>query len=155
VIINIAGYDVLIDDEDFEKVNVHNWCIFHSRGRTPYVIKQILKNGKRHRVFLHRMVIGAPEGKEIDHVNGNTLDNRKMNLRICDHAENVKNCKKNKKNTSGFKGVYFLKKNMKYRALIKNNGKRIHLGLFDTPEEAHKAYCDASKKYHGEFGRTE
>jgi len=154
VVIEIGGYDVLIDDEDYEKINTHSWCIFHSRSERPYVVRYINNSGKQIRIWLHRIIINPPDGKVVDHINNNTLDNRKCNLRICTHKENIRNQKKRKNNASGFKGVYFVEKNKKYRATIRVNGKGIHLGLFGTPEEAHKAYCEASKKYHGEFGRV-
>jgi hypothetical protein len=89
----------------------------------------------------------------IDHINGNTLDNRKANLRICTRAENNCNIKRRKNNTSGYKGVSFDKRKKKWSAYISKNYKHYFLGYFVTPEEAYIAYCKASKKYHGEYGR--
>jgi len=101
-------------------------------------------------VRMHRIIAGANHKDEIvDHINGNTLDNRRSNLRICSNAENGRNRGKNSNNSSGFKGV-FLKRD-KWAAQIKHNGKSIHLGTFKTPEEAHLAYQRAANKLHGRF----
>lgn len=94
-------------------------------------------------------------GKIVDHKNGNTLDNKKCNLRICTNKENVRNQKINKRNTTGYKGVSYNKRDKKYAAYIKVDGKKISLGYYLSLEVAHEAYCNASKKYHVEFGRTE
>lgn len=89
----------------------------------------------------------------VDHINGIRNDNRIENLRECCHADNAKNRKMRCDNSTGFKGVtndY----NDRFRATIQSNGEEIHLGIFDTAEEAHAAYAAASKLYHGEYGRS-
>ena len=89
-------------------------------------------------------------------INGDSLDNRKSNLRICTHAQNSKNLKVRKDNTSGFKGVCFTKerwRGKRWCAYINSNNKRIGLGRFLTKEEAALKYNEAVEKYHGEFGR--
>ena len=91
----------------------------------------------------------------VDHINGDTLDNRKCNLRICTQADNIKNRKKDIDNSSGYKGVNWSKSNKKYLARICVNKKIIYLGYHATAELAYSAYCEASKKYHGEYGRLE
>jgi hypothetical protein len=155
VIINIAGYDILIDDEDFEKVNAYKWHCNETIGRKSIYFAHTGPRPKHEDIKLHRFIMNAPNGTEVDHVNCNTLDNRKVNLRLCSHQENSNNRLIHQNNKCGFKGVHYDTDRKKYRAQIQNEGKKRYLGLFDTPEEAHKAYCDASKKYHGEFGRTE
>lgn len=96
------------------------------------------------------------DGKIVDHIDGNTLNCKKNNLRIVTRYENMMNRKKHKSNKSGYKGVYLDKScsSKRYRARIQVKNRLIRLGSFDTPEKAYKAYCDASKKYHGEYGRT-
>jgi len=153
MVINIAGYDVLIDDEDFEKAQYIKWHRINKNG-SPYFSKSFRsKDNKYHSILLHRLIINAPHGKHVDHINGDTLDNRKSNLRICSRTDNNCNLKRRVDNTSGYKGVSFDKKKKKWAAYISKNKKRHFLGYFNTPKEAHKAYCKASKKYHGEFRR--
>jgi hypothetical protein len=148
----ISGYDVLIDDEDYERYKGHKWIIRLSRKTIPYVgyyekeIKRVIE--------LQRFIMNNPKGLFVDHINGNPLDNRKCNLRICTPMQNCHNQKKRTTNTSGYKGVSPAK-NGRWRATIRGNGERIHLGYFRDPALAHAAYCEASKKYHGEYGRTE
>ena len=87
----------------------------------------------------------------VDHINGNPLDNRKSNLRICTNAENQRNRGVNKNNTSGYKGVCWAKQNKKWKARIKHNGKLIHLGYYKDKEEAARAYDKKAKELHGEY----
>jgi len=108
--------------------------------------------------LVHRLVAMAflpadPEKKFIDHKDGNRANNHIDNLRYCTQAENSRNRVRHKNNTSGFKGVSRVGR--KYRACIHANRRRIHLGCFDTPEEAHAAYCNAAREVHGEFARFE
>lgn len=124
----------------------------HGRG---YLIGAI--NG---RLFpSHRIVWAMHYGKwpdgEIDHINGVKTDNRIGNLRTATRSENEWNKGKQTNNTSGLKGVSFCKRTGRWQAQIQHKGKQIHLGRFTTPEDAHAAYCEASKKYHGEYSRTE
>lgn len=89
---------------------------------------------------------------EIDHIDLNKDNNAIANLRQASHLENCRNRKKPMTNTSGYKGVSWVKG--QWQAQIKHHGQCIHLGAFDDPEEAHQAYVAASDKYHGEFGRV-
>jgi hypothetical protein len=154
VIIKIGQYEVLIDDEDFERVEIINWQPHSRNGKIYFRKSKYLGEGKRITIMLHRLIANAPKGKEVDHISGDTLDNRRSNLRVCTHAENTKNRKGNVGNVTKYKGVHFRKDRKKWTAQIRVNYKIHFLGYFDTPEEAHAAYCEASKKYHGQFGRT-
>lgn len=158
--IELCGYKVLIDDEDYEKLTSYTWYINRNAERLKnkiYYECKIKDITGRHTIRLHRVIMNLKtgDGFVVDHINGNTLDNRKANLRICTNKENVRNQKKSIKNTSGYKGVTFNKRDRKYQAYIRVDGRRKGLGYYYTAKEAHAAYCEASKKYHGEFGRTE
>ena len=153
--IELCGYNVLIDDDDYVRVSAIKWYIssYHLKKNLVYFHKTI----KQRTMSLHRYIAGLQYGNKntVDHINGNTLDNRRSNLRICNNKENVRKRKINKNNTTGHKGVTYHKHKRLFCARIRVDNKRIFLGYFSTPELAHKAYCEASKKYHGEFGRTE
>lgn len=90
----------------------------------------------------------------IDHINGDPGDNRIDNLRLCTHAENCRNGKLRSSNSSGFKGVSFDKSRQKWNAEITHQRRKIHLGRYETREEAAIAYDAAAKKFHGEFARV-
>lgn len=93
-------------------------------------------------------VYGKLSENEIDHINGLKTDNRIVNLRICNHGENLQNLTLLKNNSSGFAGVSFHKHRGRWQAKIRYNKKDYYLGLYNTPEEAHQAYVIAKAKYH-------
>lgn len=97
--------------------------------------------------------MNALPGSEIDHVNGNGLDNRRVNLRFASRSENCSNCRPSRNNRSGYKGVHWHKGAKKWRSQIKTNGKRIHLGYFENKNDAARAYNEAAIRLHGSFAR--
>ena len=143
---------LIIDDNDFDKISKYTWNI--DRNQNIFYAKTNIRiNGKQIKLKMHRFIMGAVRGQQIDHINGNGLDNRKCNLRFCTIAENRRNVGRQKNNTSGYKGVYFNKRRGKYSSEIMADSKKIFLGYFTTIEEAYAAYCEAAKKYHGKFAR--
>ena len=109
---------------------------------------------KNHKtIIFHRIIMGTNDSKiQVDHINGNTLDNRKQNLRICSNQENSFNKNKNSNNSSGYKGVYFDKERNKWRSAIQFNGKSIKSPKrYDTPEEAYEWYVQKSNELFGDF----
>lgn len=98
-------------------------------------------------------VYGTWPNNNIDHINGDKSDNRISNLRDATQTQNHYNVGKKSSNKSGFKGVSWHVEGKKWDAKIRHNGRRIYLGLFDTPEEAHAAYVEAAKHLHGDFAR--
>ena len=159
--LNIKGYTVLLDDEDYERVAALKWYVqknlIKTRGRV-YFYHAFYENGKKiYTQSLQRFIIGLghKDGYQGDHISGDTLDNRKSNLRKCSISENTQNAKMHKDNLTGYKGITLFKRTGQYVAKICVNRKQFHLGYFDTPEEAHEAYCKASKELHGEFSRVE
>lgn len=108
---------------------------------------------QRH-IYLHQLTAGAVAGEEVDHKNGDTLDNRRDNLRACKHSENGRNLKKWSTPTSScYKGVSFHKQSGKWRAYITLKGKQKYLGGFVIEEEAADAYDNAAAEFFGEFAR--
>lgn len=149
------GFFTKVDDEDYERLAVHRWQA-HPRCGYPNkigVTRGLKKDHKSLTITMAREIVNAPNGKYVDHINGDTLDNRKCNLRICSNAENVRNRGSNKNNTSGYKGVNLEKKNGRWTTRIQVNQKMIHIGCFATKEDAAVAYDKAAIKYFGEFAR--
>lgn len=147
-VIKSGIYEILVDDDVFGSMNSYKWTI--SKG---VALRSVKFEGKFVTIYLHREVLGLKYGdpRQGDHINGNRLDDRRENLRICSHAENLWNRGYAKNNRSGFKGVYKHLNCNKWAAEIGKNGKRFYLGLFETPELAHEFYCLAAEMLHGEF----
>lgn len=102
-------------------------------------------------INIHNLILVKKDGLMIDHINRNTLDNRKCNLRYATYSQNSINRKLQKNNTSGYRGVHWFKITKKWKAKITCNKKRIYLGYYKSKIEAAKAYNKAAKKYFGEF----
>ena len=160
------GKVAIVDDDDYEYLRQFKWyatknkSIFYVTRASPRV------NGKQTKLFMHRVIMDTPKGKQTDHINHNGLDNRKQNLRVCNSRENGYNWRKNKHKTTGFKGVHIhrqpsrrlgVSKGRVYeyiQALIYYDNKVINLGRnFKTLEDAARAYNEAAIKYYGEFAQ--
>ena len=177
-------FTILYYEEDEELINSHTWHISQgsNSNKDRYSVKTNIphpdggikrqrnpatgnwnKNGKRYRrYYLSRLLMGDPKGMLVDHINGDTMDNRRSNLRVCSKGENGRNRKtQSKNNTSGFKGVSYIGKgpdminelSRPWQAYINYNKKRYYLGRFVTPEEAARAYDAKALELHGEFAR--
>jgi hypothetical protein len=149
------GKVAIVDDEDFEELSKVKWCAQKSKD-TFYAVRGLYRSDKKTKgqIIMHRVILDAPTDKFVDHINGDGLDNRRENLRLCSHAENQRNKGKQKNNTSGFKGVCWHKRSKKWYVQIMADKKLINVGLFTTLEEAVSAHKSAALKYHGEFARV-
>lgn len=102
---------------------------------------------------MHRLIMNPSKGMTIDHIDGDGLNNTKSNMRICTQQQNCMNKKMTSRNTTGFKGVYFVKSCLVYWAYISISKKRIGLGCYKTAIDAAIAYNKAAIKYYGEFAK--
>ena len=154
----VNGRTVLVDAEDFERVNGGKGWGINLSGRLTVCY---FEGGKKKYALVSRFIMGFPRGRLVDHINGNPLDNRRSNLRLATHAQNMMNRRPDrvgakKIHTHGFKGII---KNTKPRlkkpwvALLTAGGKQHYSKYFETPEEAARAYDVLAKKHHGEFAR--
>lgn len=145
----------LVDADDAHRVV--GWTWRQSKG---YAVRGTKAAGKFRTLRLHREIMSAelataPAGTEVDHINGNKLDNRRANLRLATHAENARNRGAPRSNTSGFKGVSWNRRDNRWQAHIRTDGKLRSLGYFNSAGEAHAAYCEAADALHGAFANTE
>lgn len=147
------GYEAVIDAADVHLVEGFSWCA-DVHGNTVYALRRDYRNGCRRAIRMHRVLLCEPEDFDVDHKDGDGLNNRRLNLRLATAIQNKRNTKIASHNTSGFKGVTFHKQTGKWHAQIQHLGRHISLGLHQSPEAAHEAYCKGSSQYHGEFGRT-
>jgi hypothetical protein len=144
------GSSVIIDAEDYEMLSKWKW----SANGNGYAVRNERYEPKKYRKqYLHRAIINAKPGEYVDHINGDTLDNRKENLRICTNAENSRNGRKKQIGISKYKGVTKDKRVDKWVAQIMVNRKNINLGSFKTELDAASAYNIAALKHHGEFAK--
>lgn len=142
----------IVDSDMREELGKYKWYLAKDKC-TSYAIRSVTVRGKRTVISMHRQIMGNPRGKEVDHINGNGLDNRESNLRVCSRSQNARNRSHNRNSFSQLRGVGWHKKSMKWQAYIKVDGKSIHLGLFETKNEAAKAFNVACKKHFKEFSR--
>ena len=142
------GKFALVDDDDFEWLSQWNW--HYGNG---YAVRQSPRvRGKQRRIYMHREILQPPKGMQTDHINRTRSDNRRSNLRVCTSSQNQWNQHKIR-GSSRFKGVSWHKIGKKWQAQIIKNQKHIHLGRFDSEEDAARAYNKAALNYFGEFAR--
>lgn len=143
------GKVALVDDEDYERISRWKWH-YTPNGYAAHTIWSPEKKVNR---GMHREVMQTPPGLETDHINGNKLDNRRENLRICTSSQNKANSGLSKMNTSGYKGVRWRESRQKWEVDIRKDGRKVFLGRFDDIIEAAKAYDLAAKAHYGEFAK--
>lgn len=138
----------LVNDDDFVAVQKHKWCAQVS-GKNEYATAWI--SGKL--TSMHRFIMKPRDGLVVDHINGNGLDNRKENLRVCTRSQNAMNARPRANTISGVKGVSYNKSILltPWVAQIRSQGKTIFIGYYATKEEAAEAYKKISLKYFGDF----
>lgn len=146
------GMFSMVDDADFEALNQWKWSA-EKRGNRFYATRQVISaEGKKTTVRMHREIAQAGDGFEVDHADGNGLNNQRANLRACSTSENQQN-RANVRGSSIYKGVLWDKSHGCWKAKIIVDGKRIMLGSFDMEESAARRYDQAAKAHFGEFAR--
>lgn len=148
-----GGYTAIVDDDDYERVCRYKWYPQYLNGEVRYAKHASVKNCYHTQFSLHRFIMGCKkgDGKVVDHINGNGLDNRKCNLRICTQAKNRLNARGKVKSTSRYKGVSWNTRQRKWYATTRYNGKYRLIGTFDDEEEAAIAYNVAVQLFYGEY----
>ena len=148
MIVEIDGYQVLIDEDDKWILDRWTWHVHGDKKRGFCV--ETTPSGRHYR--LHREITGAPKGVEVDHKNGNSLDNRRENLRLCNRSQNCMNRGVFKNSKSGIKGVKHI--GDRWQVRLYANNKLVYYASFYTMEEAAEAYKTAARFYHGEYAKT-
>ena len=144
------GQFAIVDDEDFVELSRYKWHASKSGYSGGFTAKRYIAKYKA--IFMHRAIMCPPDNMIIDHINHNTLDNRRVNLRICTHSQNHQN-RQQTRGKSLYKGVQWVSRQKRFQASIRKNNKRTHLGYFADETEAAKAYNKAAKIAFGEFAR--
>lgn len=145
---------VSVDDKDFDRLNQFRWCA-HCDEQKWYAVRTVWINGKSKTIHMHREIADAPDDIQVDHKNGDGLDNQKQNLRLATNQQNKFNRNVQKNNKLGIKGVRWHKRGKKFCAQIGIGGKSLHLGSFSVLGDADSAYRIAEEKYFGEFARIQ
>lgn len=153
------GQVALVDDVDFERISKHRWTAFrqkHPDGSTRgwYAVRNVRSGGKSKLHMMHRVILGADGETFVDHVNGNGIDNRRCNLRLCTVSQNAHNMAPLLRGSSPYKGVTWHKTEGRWAAQIKSHGRHIHLGLYDDEVAAAHIYDRAARSLFGEFARA-
>lgn len=149
IIVLTKNKSTIVDDDVYEWASKLKWCFNNN-----YAVRSSNRiHGKQFQIYLHKEIMNAPKGIQVDHINGDKLDNRKENLRLCTIQENSRNYSLPRHNTSGYKGISWLKRINKWQAQISINNKIVYIGVYFNKEDAAKAYNEAAIKYHGDFAK--
>jgi len=142
------GELTLVDDDIFYALSQFKWMRDGTKNNAVTGTSKI--QGERR---LHRIIMNAPKDKEVDHIDGNVLNNQRANLRICTRRQNARNRKKNKNSKSPYKGVQWLKEIKMWQAKIRIDGKLKALGIYKTAKNAARAYNKAAIKHFGLYAK--
>ena len=142
------GQIVIVDEQDYEELSKYKWYLIDG-----FAARTIKKDSKRTTIYMHRVIIDAPMGVSVYHVNHNKLDNRRENLHLVKGSARMHR-RPSVKHSSKYRGVYWCKDKRKWIAEIKVYKKQIRLGRFEVEKDAAMAYDEAARKYYGSLART-
>lgn len=152
VVVSMKNFEILLDSEDWNTFQQSKWYLCRKGSRKQKIYLQRTTKADRE-VYFHRIIMKCPKNKTIDHINGNTLDNRKENLRICSQLENNRNKRKSSGRSSRYIGVHYNKIAKNWRSQIQSGDKRIEVGSFNSEIEAAKARDLKAIELFGEFAQ--
>jgi hypothetical protein len=151
------GKWAIVDNDEYDWLSRLKWYVVNGK-RCSYARRTVFDKytKKTTYIYMHREIMGVAKGdkSQVDHVNHNSLDNRRVNMRRCSASENLRNQRRHIGSTSKYKGVSFAKGRNKWVANIVITGKQIYLGRFDVEEDAARAYNRAADKFFGEFAHV-
>jgi len=147
------GKIVIIDEDDYDELVQFSWHATRVKyGLAGYQFVAVrtcycpFDNKKKRTIFMHRQITSCPRGLQVDHINHEPLDNRKVNLRVCTGTENMHNSHAHKLSSSQYKGVSWYPPTKTWQAHIRVDKKKLHLGYFENEQDAAKAYDEAASK---------
>ncbi len=147
-----TGESVLLDDEDYARIGWRCWRLKKSNKGGTYAVATAYENGRCRMISMHREIMNPPAEVALDHINGDTLDNRKSNLRAATNSQNQQNRHK-ARGRSQYKGVGWHEQAGKWQVQIKLNGKSRYVGIYANEIVAAKAYDRAARKLFGPYAR--
>lgn len=149
------GFVAVVDDEDYQRLSVHPWhANVKNHGRVYAERFSRHPDGRKTSIRMHREILGAPPGVDVDHRDRDGLNNRRANLRLATNSQNRANSKKRADGvTSPYRGVHLHKRLGKWAAQIRVDGDHRHLGVFAAAEDAARVYDAAAFAAWGDFAR--
>lgn len=147
------GRFTLVDDADYEQLNKQKWYAHQSRNVWYVRSNSLPVNDKQLSILMHRVILGLQhgDGKQVDYIDGDGLNNQRSNLRICTNAQNQHNRRQKVTGQSRFKGVTRHRQSKRWIAQINRHSAQRYIGSFDTEEEAAEAYNEKARELHGEY----
>jgi len=148
------GQVALVDESDYDLLNQWKWCVKKDRN-TYYAMRGVERNGKSKSIMMHRLILGLKknDSTQADHVDGNGLNNRRSNLRVCTNQQNQFNQRHQIGKSSKYKGVCWNKKDKIWTAQIRKDQKSYHLGSFRNERDGALAYNKKAKEFFGEYAQ--
>lgn len=147
------GQVAIVDDRDYEKLSQWKWYA-HRYDNRWYALRGEWDGQRMRTVRMHRVILNAEKGVQVDHKDHNGLNNQRANLRLASNSENQQNARPRVRAKSKFKGVHQIRNGSRWRAVIQLRGRLIHLGYYDTAREAALAYDQAAAERFGQFACT-
>lgn len=149
--VSYTGKIAIVDDEDWDRVRGYSWRYFKAKRKNKKAIHEYARaQTEKGRVFLHRFILDAPKGSLVDHVNGDGLNCRRLNMRLGTHSDNLRNRRKYK-HSSKYTGVGWNRWRKCWTATVGYKGRLLYLGTFKTEREAAMFRDDVASKLFGNF----